>query len=56
MVDSLKQNNRFQRDIKLVAFAGTGYWDFRKQFRIGPYSSFVSSNTIEGQRFRLGFW
>ena len=56
MVDSLKQNNRFQRDIKLVAFAGTGYWDFGKQLRIGPYSSFISSNSIEGLRFRLGFW
>ncbi len=56
MVDSLKTNNRFQRDIKLVAFAGTGYWDFGKQLRIGPYSSFISQNSIEGWRFRLGFW
>lgn len=56
MVDSLKDDNRFQRDIKLVAFAGTGYWDFGRQFRIGPYSSFISSNSIEGWRFRLGFW
>ena len=56
MVDSLKENNRFQRDVKLVAFAGTGYWDFGKQLRIGPYSSFISSNSIEGWRFRLGFW
>lgn len=56
MVDSLKENNRFQRDIKLVAFAGTGYWDFGKQLRIGPYSSFLSRNSLEGWRFRLGFW
>ncbi len=56
MVDSLKQNKRFNRDIKLVAFAGTGYWDFGKYVRLGPYSSFVSSNNIEGWRFRLGFW
>ncbi len=56
MVDSLKQNKRFNSDVKLVAFAGTGYWDFGKQLRIGPYSSFISSNNIEGWRIRLGFW
>ncbi|MBL0200300.1 MAG: carboxypeptidase-like regulatory domain-containing protein [Chitinophagaceae bacterium] len=56
MVDSLKKNNRFQRDIKLVAFAGTGYWDFGKYVRLGPYSSFISKNSIEGWRIRLGFW
>lgn len=56
MVDSLKENNRFQRDVKLIAFAGTGYWDFGKYVRIGPYSSFVSRNPIEGWRFRTGFW
>ena len=56
MVDSLKENNRFQRDVKMIAFAGTGYWDFGNKFRVGPYSSFISSNQIEGWRFRLGFW
>jgi hypothetical protein len=56
MVDSLRENKRFQRDIKLVAFAGTGYWDFGKDLRIGPYSSFLSRNSLEGWRFRLGFW
>jgi hypothetical protein len=56
MVDSLKQNKIFQRDIKLVAFAGSGYWDFGSQLRIGPYSSFLSRNSLEGWRFRLGFW
>lgn len=56
MVDSLKQNSRFNRDVKLIAFAGSGYWDFGKYVRVGPYSSFVSSNSIEGWRIRLGFW
>jgi len=56
MVDSLKENRRFQQDIKLIAFAGTGYWDFGKYLRVGPYSSFLSSNTLEGWRIRLGFW
>ncbi|HEY5368625.1 MAG TPA: DUF5686 family protein [Hanamia sp.] len=56
MVDSLKHNGRFQRDIKLVAFAGTGYWDFGTLLRIGPSRSFLSSNSLEGWRIRLGFW
>ncbi|MDE3211850.1 MAG: hypothetical protein KGM98_01345 [Bacteroidota bacterium] len=56
MVDSLKENHRFQRDVKLIAFAGTGYWDFGKYLRIGPYSSFLSQNSLEGWRMRLGFW
>ncbi|MBS1947923.1 MAG: carboxypeptidase-like regulatory domain-containing protein [Bacteroidetes bacterium] len=56
MVDSLKANDRFQRDVKLIAFAGTGYWDFNKYIRIGPYSAFVSHNPIEEWRFRTGFW
>lgn len=56
MVDSLRQNNRFRRDIKLIAFAGTGYWDFGKLLRVGPYSSFLSNNPLERWRFRLGFW
>lgn len=56
MVDSLRQNNRFNRDVKLIAFAGTGYWDFGKNVRIGPYSSFISINSIEGLRIRMGFW
>jgi hypothetical protein len=56
MVDSLKENKQFQRDVKLIAFAGSGYWDFGNDIRIGPYSSFISSNQIEGLRTRVGFW
>ncbi len=56
MVDSLKQNDLFQRGIKLIAFAGTGFWDFGNQLRIGPYTSFISRNSIEGWRIRAGFW
>lgn len=56
MFDTLKLNKIFQRNIKLIAFAGLGYWDFGNQFRIGPYTSFVSHNPLEGWRFRLGFW
>ncbi|MDP4246067.1 MAG: DUF5686 family protein [Bacteroidota bacterium] len=56
MVDSLKENDRFQREIKLIAFAGSGYWDFGDKLRIGPYTSFVSHNPLEGFRVRIGFW
>jgi hypothetical protein len=56
MVDSLKENKRFQRDIKIVAFAGTGFWDIDNKLRFGSYTSFISKNQIEGIRLRLGFW
>ncbi len=55
MVDSLKTNKKFQRGIKLIAFAGSGYWDFHNKIRVGPYSSFISSNLVEGVRIRAGF-
>ena len=56
MVDTLKQNKQFQRDVKLIAFAGSGAWDFDNILRVGPYSTFFSINSIEGCRLRLGFW
>ncbi len=56
MVDSLKENKHFQTQVKLLALAGTGSWDFGNYIRVGPYSSFLSNNHIEGWRVRLGFW
>ncbi len=56
MVDSLKQNNRFMRDAKLLAFAGSGAWEFGKYVGVGAYTTFLSNNPIEGWRFRVGFW
>lgn len=56
MVDSLKQDERFQRNVKLIAFAGTGYWEFGNYVGVGPYSSILSFNSVEGWRMRLGFW
>lgn len=55
-IDSLKSNRRFINTNKMIAFGTTGYWDFGKTLRIGPYSSFLSSNLVEGVRTRLGFW
>ncbi|MDE3142762.1 MAG: carboxypeptidase-like regulatory domain-containing protein [Bacteroidota bacterium] len=56
MIDTLKQNKLFQRDVQLVAFAGSGYLDAGNRLRFGPYTSFISRNPIEGWRFRIGFW
>lgn len=56
MMDSLKTNQRFQNEIKLISFVGSGYWDIKNKIRIGPSSSIVSTNAIEGWRFRTGFW
>lgn len=56
MVDSLQENRRFQRDLKLIAFAGSGMWNFGNLFSAGPYSLFLSNNVLEGWRFRVGLW
>lgn len=56
MIDSFKKNRRFQRTTKIAAFAGTGFWDFGNKWRIGPYSSFISMDQIEGIRIRSGIW
>lgn len=55
-IDSLKSNRTFRNTNKIIAFGTTGYWDFNKILRVGPYSSFISSNIVEGVRTRLGFW
>ena len=56
MMDSLKENKRFERTTKIAAFAGTGYWDLGCKWRLGPYSSLLSYSKIEGVRIRAGFW
>jgi hypothetical protein len=56
MVDTLKKNPRYQREQKLITFFASGYWDFADKLRLGPYSSFMSTNVIEGLRTRLSFW
>jgi len=54
--DSLKTNKTFVRETKLTTLAATGYWDFGCKLRVGPYSSLVSTNLVEGLRVRTGFW
>ena len=56
MVDSLKNNHRYKWNSKVISFIGTGYWDFANRLRIGPWSSFLSTNSTEGWRFRTGMW
>ncbi len=55
-VDSLKNDKKFVRETKLSAFIATGFWDFGCKLRVGPYSSFLSTNLIEGLRSRVSMW
>lgn len=43
-------------ETKLTSVIATGYYDFGCNLRIGPYSSLVSTNLVEGLRLRSGFW
>jgi len=54
--DSLKTNKKFVRETKLTTLVATGYWDFGCKLRVGPYSSLLSTNLVEGLRVRTGFW
>ncbi len=54
--DSLKINKKFVRETKLTTLIATGYWDIGCRLRVGPYSSLVSTNLVEGLRVRTGFW
>ena len=54
MVDSLKKNRVYKRDTKIIAALGIGYWDFGNKIRLGPLTSLVSNNIIEGWRSRVG--
>jgi hypothetical protein len=56
MVDSLKHNPKFVFGSKVINLLGTGYWDFDNKIRLGPYYSFLSTNSVEGWRFRSGLW
>jgi hypothetical protein len=56
MIDSLKKNQKFQADIKMISLVGSGFWDIKNKIRIGPLTSLVSMNQIEGYRCRTGFW
>jgi len=56
MVDSLKHNPKFVFGSKVINLVGTGYWDFDNKIRLGPYYSFLSTNSVEGWRFRSGLW
>lgn len=56
MIDSLKKNQKFQTDIKMISLVGSGYWDIKNKIRVGPLTSLISMNQIEGYRCRTGFW
>ena len=56
MVDSLKGDRKYRLKESFISFLLSGYWDFGDKIRVGPYSSIVSSNQVEGIRIRSGFW
>lgn len=56
MADSLKKNRRYSFDSKVINMGATGFWDFSDRIRLGPYFDLLSTNTVEGLRFRTGFW
>ncbi|MCR9062723.1 MAG: DUF5686 and carboxypeptidase regulatory-like domain-containing protein [Cytophagales bacterium] len=53
---ALLANKRLSRFSKAIDFMASGVFDFNNKYRIGPYSSFISSNVIEGIRHRVSFW
>jgi len=53
IIDSVKKVPAFKRYAKLVVLLGTNFLELGK-FEIGPDVSFLSFNTIEGNRFRMG--
>lgn len=56
MVDSLQKNKQYKNKTKLITVLGIGYWDFGNKIRIGPLTSLLSTNIVEGLRSRIGFW
>ena len=56
MVDSLQKNKQYKNKTKLITVLGIGFWDIGNKIRIGPLTSLVSTNIVEGLRSRIGFW
>ncbi len=54
MTDSVKKIPTFRKIENFVYLLGTGYLK-REYIELGPYYKIFSRNTIEGNRFRLGF-
>jgi hypothetical protein len=52
-VDSVKKIPAFRRRMDVIMLLTTNFWTFKK-FEIGPVGSFISFNTIEGNRLRFG--
>ena len=54
MFDSIQHVPEYKRIARVVGFLTSEYWDFGK-FEMGPYTTLVSNNAIEGIRTRVGF-
>jgi hypothetical protein len=53
MVDTIKSLPAFRTYADIITLFVTGHYEIGK-IELGPYFSFVSYNTVEGARFRLG--
>ncbi len=52
MIDTIQQMPAYKRYYNTIYFLGTGYKEIGK-FEIGPWYSWISSNSLEGQRVRF---
>jgi len=54
MLDSLKETRRFKTLSNLIGLIAYGYFNTGKYIEIGPASTFVGQNQLEGLRLRFG--
>jgi hypothetical protein len=54
MLDSLKETRRFKGLSALAGILGYGYFNAGKYLEVGPLSTFVGRNSLEGLRTRVG--
>lgn len=54
MLDSLKETRRFRTVSNLIALGAYGYFNAGKYIELGPASTFVGQNQLEGLRLRFG--
>lgn len=54
MLDSLKETRRFRTVSSLIGLAAYGYFNAGRYIELGPASTFVGHNQLEGLRLRFG--
>ncbi len=54
MLDSLKETRRFRSVSNLIGLAAYGYFNAGRHFEVGPATTFIGHNQLEGIRLRFG--